>query len=155
MTSPREVTLCYILQAGRVLLIRKKRGIGAGKVNAPGGKVDAGETALEAAVRETQEETAVTPLALALGGELLFRFPGGVTHRCLIFLAHDCIGDARETAEAAPWWCPVESLPYDEMWTDDRQWLPLLLAGRRFRGAVTISGEEVIEQHIEIIDEAN
>ena len=39
-------------------------GLGAGKINAPGGKLEAGETALAAAIRETQEEIGVTPLAL-------------------------------------------------------------------------------------------
>jgi len=49
-------TLLFVVKDGRILLIEKKRGHGAGKVNGPGGKIDPGETALECAVRETQEE---------------------------------------------------------------------------------------------------
>ena len=53
--QPRQyANLCFIVKDGRVLLIRKKRGLGAGKINAPGGKLESGETALGAAIRETQ-----------------------------------------------------------------------------------------------------
>ena len=41
-------TLMFVVQKGRILLIRKKRGIGAGKVNGPGGKFEPGETARNA-----------------------------------------------------------------------------------------------------------
>ena len=35
-------TLMFVVQDGKILLIRKKRGIGAGKVNGPGGKFEPG-----------------------------------------------------------------------------------------------------------------
>ena len=47
-----EATLVFIHQGSRVLLIEKLRGIGMGKINGPGGKIDPGETPLECAVRE-------------------------------------------------------------------------------------------------------
>ena len=55
-------TLMFIVdeQTQKVLLIRKKRGLGAGKINGPGGKIDPGESSLDCAVRETQEELGVT-----------------------------------------------------------------------------------------------
>ncbi len=41
-----RATLMFIVDEAReeVLLIRKKRGLGAGKINGPGGKIDPGET---------------------------------------------------------------------------------------------------------------
>ena len=36
-------TLMFIIQDGRILLIEKKRGLGAGKINGPGGKIEPGE----------------------------------------------------------------------------------------------------------------
>ena len=55
--QPRQLAnLCFIVKDGRVLLIRKKRGLGAGKINGPGGRLEPGETTLAAAIRETQEE---------------------------------------------------------------------------------------------------
>ena len=143
--------LCYILHEGRLLLIRKKRGPGAGKINGPGGKADPGESMLDAAVRETQEEVGVTPRDLEQRGELVFDFGGDKVWRCGIFLARGHEGEPRETDEAIPFWCPVDALPYDEMWADDREWMPHFLAGRRFRGRVTVApGDLVHEQVIEV-----
>ena len=140
--SPAQATLCYIVKEGRVLLIHKKRGIGAGKINAPGGKVDPGEAPLDAAVRETREETGVTPSDPQLRGELWFRFsPENILH-CYIYLAGDCAGTPQETDEALPEWFAVEALPFHRMWGDDRHWIPLLLAGKRFKGTVEVRGEE-------------
>ena len=146
------VTLCFIVQEGRVLLMRKKRGIGAGKINAPGGKVDPGEAPLAAAIRETEEEICVTPIEPALRGQLWFHFEGGPTLRCLIYLTTHFSGEPRETPEAIPQWFPQDALPYDEMWEDDRLWLPMLLAGKRFEGNVQVDGEHVTAQSIHIIE---
>ena len=38
-----RATLMFIRDGSEVLLIRKLRGIGAGKINGPGGKIDPGE----------------------------------------------------------------------------------------------------------------
>ena len=35
-----QATLLFVINDGNVLLIRKKRGLGAGKINGPGGKLD-------------------------------------------------------------------------------------------------------------------
>ncbi len=145
----QQVTLCFIAHERRVLLMRKLRGIGAGKINGPGGKVEPGETPLHAAIRETQEEVGVTPLAPELRGELFFYFRGGPTLQCLVYLACDFEGEPVRTAEAEPLWFPQAALPYNEMWADDRHWLPLLLAGDRFRGSVEVEGEQVVSHHIE------
>ena len=51
-----HATLCFVIRGGEILLIRKKRGLGAGKINGPGGRLEPGETALDCAVRETREE---------------------------------------------------------------------------------------------------
>ena len=146
------VTLCFIVRGDHVLLMRKKRGVGAGKINAPGGKVDPGETPLAAAIRETQEEICVTPLDPELRGQLWFHFEDGLTWRCLIYLAERFVGEPRETEEAQPSWHPLDAVPYDEMWEDDRTWLPMLLAGQRFEGTVLINGERVSRQSIQIIE---
>ena len=45
-------------------------------------------------------------------------------------------------------------LPYDEMWADDRAWLPLLLAGERFTGSVMVHGEESGAHEISVIENA-
>ncbi|SRR5579862_254080 len=148
--TPRErANLCFIVKEGRVLLIRKKRGFGAGKINAPGGKIEPGETALDSAIRETLEEVGVTPLSPQKKGELFFQFADGYSLHCVVFLAGDCLGEPRETVEAAPFWTPVDAVPFHEMWADDAHWLPLLLAGRAFRGYFTFDGEALLSREID------
>ncbi len=148
-----QATLCFIVQNGRVLLIHKKRGIGAGKINGPGGKVDPGETPLAAAVREVREEIGVTPLDPQLIGDLRFRFVDGLNLHCLCYLAFEFTGELIETEEALPEWFPIDALPYDRMWEDDRHWMPWLLAGRRFHGWADVDGERVMDQRYELFQD--
>lgn len=149
--TPRErANLCFIVKDGRVLLIRKKRGLGAGKMNAPGGKLDPGETAREAAIRETLEEVGVVPVDPEERGELFFQFADGYSLHCVVFLARDCQGEPIETAEAAPVWTPLDAIPYGEMWADDALWLPPMLAGKRFRGWFEFDGDRMVSERVEL-----
>ncbi len=143
-------TLCFIVKDGRVLLIRKKRGLGAGKVNAPGGKLESGETAQAAAVRETQEEVGVTPLGLQECGRLHFQFTDGYRLECTVFLAEDLSGAPVETAEAAPFWVEIDDIPYDKMWQDDRHWLPLALAGHTVEVACDFDGDRMLSLDLKV-----
>jgi 8-oxo-dGTP diphosphatase len=150
--QPRDrANLCFIRSGDQLLLIRKKRGLGAGKINAPGGKLEPGETALESAVRETQEELGVTPLDAVQQGSLHFQFSDGYSLHCAVFLALRFEGEARETAEAAPLWTAIDQIPYDEMWADDRHWLPLLIRGEKFAGYFEFDGDKMLSRHIEIL----
>ena len=70
-------TLLFVVKDGRVLLIHKKRGLGAGKINGPGGRLDDGETPLQCALREVDEEIGVQPIGSRESGQLLFQFVDG------------------------------------------------------------------------------
>jgi 8-oxo-dGTP diphosphatase len=127
-------TLLFVRRQDEVLLIRKKRGHGAGKINGPGGKVDPGETPVEAAVRETGEEIGIRVMDPELKGR--FRFVDLVAPQWLgyVYLAHRFEGTPVSTEEADPAWYPIGALPFDEMWDDDRFWLPGVLDGERLAG---------------------
>ena len=56
-------TLVFVLREGEILLIDKKRGLGKGKVNGPGGKVDPGESVEACAIRECHEELGIEVIA--------------------------------------------------------------------------------------------
>ena len=127
-------TLVFVVKDGRILLIRKKRGLGAGKINAPGGRLEPGETPLEAAVREVQEELCITPVELTYSGENLFQFVDGYSIHVHVFKAGDYQGEPTETDEASPIWSNLDAIPYEEMWEDDELWVPLVLDGTRFYG---------------------
>lgn len=147
--KPTEVaTLCFVIKDGQILLIRKKRGLGAGKINGPGGRLEAGETPLEAAVRETEEELGVTPVDPQWVGALKFQFLDGYGLDCSVFIASDCIGEPKETEEAVPLWTPLDAIPYDEMWADDRFWLPGILEGGKFLGYFSFDGEIMLEKAV-------
>ena len=145
-----RANLCFILHDGKLLLIRKKRGFGVGKINGPGGKIEAGESALESTVRETFEELCVTPVNPAQIGELFFEWIDGLRLYCAVFLAHDLEGEPQETEEAVPLWTPIDKIPYDEMWADDRHWLPHVIANRAFRGYFQFDGERLLTHRIEL-----
>lgn len=148
--TPRErATLLFVIREGRILLIRKKRGLGAGKINGPGGRLEPGETPLQAAIREVQEELGVTPLAVREAGLLRFQFADGHSIEGTVFTAGDCEGTPIETDEAIPLWTPLDAIPYGEMWADDRRWLPHLLAGQRFRGCFLFDGDTMLAEHLE------
>ena len=53
------------------------------------------------------------------------------------------------TDEAAPLWFPVDAIPYDEMWEDDRLWLPLALAGEPFAARWIFDGDRLLDYELE------
>jgi 8-oxo-dGTP diphosphatase len=151
--QPQErANLCFITRGNEVLLIHKKRGLGAGKINGPGGRLEPGETALDAAVREVQEELGVTPHDPQLRGELHFQFADGYSLHCAVFLSDGCTGEPVETDEAVPLWVRRDAVPFDKMWADDRHWLPGLLEGGSFRGFFEFVGDCMVAHQLEWID---
>ncbi len=148
-----RAVLCYLVRDGHVLLLRKAAGLwGEGKWNAPGGKVLPGEDPAQAAVRETYEETGLRVGPLRHRGVLHFTFDGGTLPDWIVdvFWADAFTGTLRAGDEGELQWFPVEGLPYDEMWPDDRLWLPHLLAGRRFRGRFHFDGAAAHLLHHEL-----
>ena len=127
-------TLLFLRAQGQLLLIRKKRGHGAGKINAPGGKIDGRESPLDCAVRETREEVGVRVLDAKLMAELRFVDRIDAQWFGYVFVATEYAGTPVETAEAQPFWVSINAIPYADMWEDDRIWLPEILAGRPVRG---------------------
>jgi 8-oxo-dGTP diphosphatase len=150
-TPQERSVLCFIFRESEVLLILKKRGLGNGKINAPGGKIEPGESPVQAAIRETQEEVGLTPHDPRYSGELFFEFTDGFRIHCTVFRAEGCDGTAVETGEAVPIWTPLDAIPYEAMWADDLLWMPLLLERRPFRGYFVFEGDTMLGQRIELL----
>ncbi len=149
--DPEETAvLCYIFKNKQVLLINKKTGLGKGLINAPGGRIEETETALEAAVRETEEETGLTPTDLTHAGILNFQFTDGYSLRGHVFTAKDCTGELKKTSEADPFWIPIEKIPYDMMWEDDRHWLPMVMDGQFIEGRFIFDGKKMVSKELSV-----
>lgn len=139
-----RATLLFVIRDGRALLIHKKKGLGAGKINGPGGRLEPGEQPVDAAIREVQEELRVTPTDVRPAGELLFQFTNGHSIHGYVFTAGGYVGEPEETDEAIPCWTALDEIPYGRMWADDRLWVPLMLAGRWFVGRFLFDDDQLL-----------
>ncbi len=119
---------------GRLLLVRR---CDSGAWELPGGRVDVGETAVQAAVRETEEEAGVQVDVTGLVG--IFTDPGHVIRSltgevrpqvALIFRARAIGGvpraDLHETSDAA--WVAVADMAHLPMEPPSRLWIAAVLA---------------------------
>ncbi len=127
----QEATLLYVIKNGKILLIRKKRGIGAGKINGSGGHINKGEQPRDAAIRETFEELEIMPVDLNMVGVNTFHY-GKNNMRVYVFVSSAYEGEPTETEEATPLWTDVDKIPYSEMWADDVHWFPMMLENKKF-----------------------
>ena len=143
-------TLVFVIQDGRILLIRKKRGLGAGKINGPGGRLEPGETPEACAARELHEELGVTAGPLVRVGDHRFQFVDGYSIFVHVYRTSAFSGTPVETDEAVPMWFEVGAIPFDEMWEDDRYWLPLVLEGRPFSGYWIFDGDRMIDHRLDV-----
>ena len=142
-------TLVFVFRGDEILLITKKRGLGKGKVNGPGGKVDPGETPEQSAVRECREELCIEVGNLEYCGEHRFQFTDGYSIHVWVYRTRDFEGEPTETIEAEPLWTPIDEIPYDLMWEDDRYWLPKLIRGEKFQTRWIFDGDRMLDYHIE------
>lgn len=148
--STEKAVLCFIVEGGEILLIEKKRGLGAGKVNGPGGRIEKGESALQATIRETQEEVGVTPLDIIELGILRFQFTDGYALHCTVFKAHTYSGVLCETDEAVPFKVALEDIPYERMWADDIFWMKHLIANERFEGSFLFDQDRMLWHEVTV-----
>jgi len=130
-------TLCYVFRGGKVLLLFKSKGLfGEGRWNAPGGKLLSGEAPEGGAVREMFEETGLTMRNLRFHGVLNFYLSSGkkLDQTVFIFSSRVAKGRLKQSEEGHLKWFAEDRIPYDQMWDDDKVWLPLMFEGKSFVG---------------------
>lgn len=148
-----DATLMFVVQDGEVLLIEKLTGIGEGKINGPGGKIDPGEDELQGVIRECQEELHITVTDAVKMGELWFAMSDIPDIHCHVFMATSFEGTPTSTREANPLWSKISEIPYDKMWADDVYWLPHMLAGQKFNGRFIFEEQAILWDQV-LLDEA-
>ena len=130
-------------RGGEILLGLKKYKFGKGFYNGIGGKAEPGETILETAIRECEEEVGVKvtkceKMATIYFPKLFYRgeYVNSTMH---CFVASEWEGEPVETEEMAPKWFKIAELPYEQMLPDDRHWLPKVLAGQKIEGVFSFN----------------
>jgi 8-oxo-dGTP pyrophosphatase MutT (NUDIX family) len=150
----RQSTLCFLVQREKgeikkICLAMKKRGLGVGRFNGVGGKVQEGETIEEGAKREALEEVGVILQEIDPVAELTFLFPhrpewDQVSH---VFLCRTWEGIPQESEEMKPRWFDINEIPYDTMWSDDIYWLPPVLQGKHLQGKFVFNTQDQLMEH--------
>lgn len=100
-----------IFRNGKVLVVRRARKPALNLYTLPGGAVEAGETLVEAAIREVREETSLSikPVALAGHREVIARDDAGKVERHFVIMCF------------ASRWLSGEPVLSDEL--DDSRWV--------------------------------
>jgi 8-oxo-dGTP diphosphatase len=153
-----EATLCFLVKGNPphdMLLGLKKKGFGAGKYAGIGGKIEPGETAVETAVRELNEEIHVLAATndLQKVGRLTFSFPHKLnwSQQVHVYCLDKWVGTPQESVEMRPQWFKTTQIPFDQMWQDGQYWLPLVLNRQTVQAAFTFAAdnETVVKSKIE------
>lgn len=140
-------TIGLFRRSSKMLLGMKLRGFGEGLWNGPGGKSKDGESAEVSFRREVLEESGMTAGRIEQVAFIEFRFidkPGRVLETT-IFNVLDFSGEPQDSEEMGRWrWFDSAEgeIPYDKMWTADREIFRLLLAGKKIRGWVLYDSKE-------------
>ena len=131
-----QTSLLFIVVDDKILLARKKRGFGKGKINGVGGKMQPGETMDQTMLRETMEEIGVVPTKYEKMANVIFDEVVKDARSLVdmsIYIARGYEGEVTESEEMSPMWVDIDKIPYDEMFEDDHYWLPDILAGKKVK----------------------
>jgi len=145
-----NATLCYLIKDNKILLGLKKRGFGEGRWNGYGGKPNSGESIEDAVIREVKEETnvSVSKKHLEKVAVIDFYFTNAPPDKdwdqtVYVFFAKEWKGEPEETEEMKPQWFDYDKAPIDQMWQDDKYWLPLVIEGKKVRAEFTFGKDNI------------
>jgi 8-oxo-dGTP pyrophosphatase MutT (NUDIX family) len=153
----KQTTLCLLIKQDKILLAMKKRGFGIGRWNGTGGKFDLekDKNIFDTAKRETKEEIGVDVINPEKVGLFHFYFPHKPewNQDVHLFVAREWVGDPEESDEMVPKWFSFNKIPYNEMWDDDRLWLPHILNGKKLEAYFTFeAGDKIVKHNIKTVD---
>jgi 8-oxo-dGTP diphosphatase len=140
METVRRYSLVIICNGAFVLLGKKHDDaeVGAGTINAPGGKQEPGETALECAVREVPDETGIRIEPTSTLHIATLTAVGPTKTRIVeVFWTNSFKGELQATAEMVPGWYEASKLPFDQMLGADPYWFERAVRGERFCARIT------------------
>ena len=105
----RKAARCYLLNDNKVLVTKYKKGNRIGFYDTPGGKIEEGETAKQAAIRETKEETGLDVKNLKYKGNMIVEYPNRIFDFD-IFVGSDYEGQLKDFEENTAEWIDIHEL---------------------------------------------
>lgn len=95
----RKAVRCYLIKDNKIVVIQYKEGNRKeGHYDIPGGKVEAGETPEQAAIREMKEETGINVKSLTYKGIMTIEYPDR-KYVLDTFVASEYVGEPGEFDE--------------------------------------------------------
>lgn len=146
----KQLTLVFLRRDDEVLLAMKKRGFGEGRWNGVGGKLEPGETKVQAMLRETEEEIGVRLTRYEKVAQIAFDelYQGArTTMNVTVYTSDAWQGEPTESDEMRPQWFALDEVPYGDMWPDDEYWLPAVLAGEKLTASFELDAQDIIVAH--------
>lgn len=141
-------TLCYVRSAGKTLMVhrtKKANDMHMGKWNGLGGKLEAGETPEECAVREVLEESGLCISNPILKGLLTFpAFANDEDWYAFVFIATQFEGQLIDSPEGVLEWVDDAELLRLNLWDGDRIFIPWLDQPGFFSGKFLYKNGEFI-----------
>ncbi|MCC6456602.1 MAG: 8-oxo-dGTP diphosphatase [Caldilineaceae bacterium] len=154
-------TLCYVREGpargtrrehGRTLMlhrIKKANDMHAGKWNGLGGKLEAGETPEECAIREVWEESGLRMIDPVLRGVITFpHFSKGEDWYTFVFVADQYSGELIDSNEGVLAWVDDDKLLDLNLWPGDRIFLRWLDDQRFFSAKFVYSAGELTKYEV-------
>lgn len=135
-------TLVLIIRRNAVLFGFKRESFGRGKLNAPGGKLEGGETIIECAVREARDEVGVEvdPAQLEEVAIITFHAENVPLQEVHVFRTESFVGEPHDTESMEDlYWYPIDDLHEfgSDMHASDMKWMPQAVRGKiKFRASV-------------------
>jgi len=135
-----KATVVLPVRGGQVLLGMKTRKIGMGCWNGYGGGVEEGETVVECAIRELDEESGLKARPDDLEKMAIVNFHNEKSDgtkfvsRVHFFLCRNWEGKPIETEDGAMinhTFFDIDNLPFEKMMPADKEFFPLILKGKK------------------------
>ncbi len=108
MKKVRNAVRVFVVAGNKVLCIRYKEE-NIGYIDIPGGKIEEGETGVEAAIREVKEETGIEVSNLEEVGNAVIEYPDRI-YNMNVFVANDYKGNTRNNKENDAFFLDIEYL---------------------------------------------
>lgn len=137
----------FIVDDGKVLLGKRKKvsnDLGKDLYAGIGGKVEENESTDECLEREIYEEIGVNVTKYQKLGQLKYINPHNPKWDMEghFYLIKEWKDEPKETEVIKPIWFKIDQIPKENMFSDNKYWLDLLFAGKRFEGVFLFGSEK-------------